>query len=404
MFSNTQAQAMNKINHLFEENQKSLLKAIAKEYSLDYQDIMNKFFGENEGARVFNFPGTKKYLVVDSVKDNRNKSDTQAAKDAEKKEKERIEEEKKAAKDAEKKEKERIEDETQAAKEKKEKERIKEEKKAAKDAEKKEKERIKEEKKAAKDDEKKEKERIKEEKKVAKDAEKKEKKRIKEEKKVAKDVEKKEKERIKEENKEVVKKSIIPVVGVCGKCVARVWGKEFPQCTRKCKVISQDGKSCDRFCKTHFKSWLKGGDEDLPYGVVSKFVDVLESPKNDTKDLCKKIAENLNEEVVKEKVLPVAPKKRGRPKKSKKKEKKQVVTPELEEEPVEEKVADNSNNVNHDEEEELSCKEFEENGLVYLLDPKSNKIYQRNGENNFVGKLVAGSINFDELDSDADSE
>jgi phage-related minor tail protein len=403
MFSNTQSLAMTKINDIYLDNQQSLLKAIAKEYSLDYQDIMNKFFGEKEGARVFNkavVKKKKKSFVVDSVKDNRIKADTQAAKDVKKEEQERIKsEKKKAAKDAEKEEKERIKSEKKAAKdaEKAEKERIKSEKKAAKDAEKEEQERIKSEKKAAKDAEKEEKERIKSEKKAAKDAEKAEQERIKSEKKAAKDAEK-------EENKEVVKTSIIPAVGVCGKCVARVWGKEFPQCTRKCKEISQDGKSCDRFCKTHFKFWLKGGDEGLPHGVVSKFVDVLESPKNDTKDLCKKIAENLNEEVVKEKVLPVAPKKRGRPKKSKKKEKKQVVTQELEEEPVEEKVADNSNNVNHDEEEELSCKEFEENGLVYLLDPKSNKIYQRNGENNFVGKLVAGSINFDEVDSDADSE
>ena len=193
---------------------------------------------------------------------------------------------------------------------------------------------------------------------------------------------------------------------VCGKCVARVWGNEFPQCTRKCKEISQDGKSCGRFCKTHFKFWLKGGDEGLPHGVVSKFVGVVESPKIDTEDLGKKIMEGLNEDSVKtpEKVVKAAPKKRGRPKKSKKKEK-VVVTPELQQEPVdvaEEKVADNSKIINHDEEEELSCKEIECDGKVYLIDPKSNKIYQRNGENDFVGKLVAGTINFDEVDSDAD--
>lgn len=221
-----------------------------------------------------------------------------------------------------------------------------------------------------------------------------------------------------------------PLNSSCGKCCARVWGEGFPQCTRKCKTLTDGGKTCDRFCKTHFKFWLQGGDENLPHGVV------LQEPANlyeeDEKKVEKKekkdegvaekvvpldngveeleviIAEELADnqlkdtpvkEIAKEKTAPPAPKKIGRPKENKDVE--VQLFPELELEKVEEiHQEDEGNESDGDEGEEVACKEFEYDGDVYLLDPASNKLYQRTGGNDFVGKLVNGAIDFDAEDSD----
>jgi hypothetical protein len=228
------------------------------------------------------------------------------------------------------------------------------------------------------------------------------------------------------------KKSKRPPVNTAEKCCARVWGTGFPQCTRKCKEISQDGKTCGRFCKTHFKFWFQGGDENLPHGIIGKEVVVEEekTPEQDVKtdqDLEKSIVEELdNKEFdttpdskkTEEKIAPAAPKKRGLPKKSSKKEEVAINSPELVMEPVVEvkkpdkkqvespidEEEEGQSPIDEEEEEEVACKEFEYDGDTYLLDPKSNKLYQRTGDNDFVGKLVNGAIDFDAEDSDAESD
>lgn len=224
----------------------------------------------------------------------------------------------------------------------------------------------------------------------------------------------------------------------CSKCCARVWGEGFPQCTRKCKTLTDGGKTCDRFCKTHFKFWLQGGDKNLPHGVVlrepanvheeggekveqeekkveeknEKVEEKNDKEDNEVEELEVIIAEELGDnqlkntpvkKSVKEKTPPPAPKKRGRPKK--KKDVEVPLVPELEKEEVEGiPEIDEGNESEDDEGEEVACKEFEYDGDVYLLDPACNKLYQRTGDNDFVGKLVNGAIDFDAEDSDAESD
>jgi hypothetical protein len=228
------------------------------------------------------------------------------------------------------------------------------------------------------------------------------------------------------------KKSTRPVVNTVGKCVARVWGTGFPQCTRKCKEIKQDDKTCDRFCKTHFKFWLQGGDGNLPHGIICKEVAVEEEKSfepvvNPVQDLEKSIVEELDNKEFDttpdaqngaKKVAPPAPKKRGLPKKASKPKEVAINSPELVLEPVMVDVEDPKEKqgeipiddeeektpIDEEEEEEVACKEFEYDGDIYLLDPKSNKLYKRTGDNEFVGKLVNGAIDFDAEDSDAESD
>jgi hypothetical protein len=55
-----------------------------------------------------------------------------------------------------------------------------------------------------------------------------------------------------------------------------------------------------------------------------------------------------------------------------------------------------------EEDEEVVAEEYEYEGVVYFLERSTGKVYQRDGENNFVGKLVAlsNTINFNAVDSD----
>lgn len=211
------------------------------------------------------------------------------------------------------------------------------------------------------------------------------------------------------------KKKATPQARNIGKCCARVWGDGMPQCTRKSRELSQDGKTCNRFCKTHFKFWLAGGDENLPHGVVScdeeekSKVVAVEQEKKTEVDLEEEIQNELQVEektiVPDEEVLktPVKQEKKAvKTPPTPKKKRKEGILPIVEEKKVETPVHQNEDD--EFEEEEVACKEFEYDGDVYLLDPASNKIYQRNGDNDFVGKLVNGAIDFDAEDSDAESD
>ena len=54
---------------------------------------------------------------------------------------------------------------------------------------------------------------------------------------------------------------------------------------------------------------------------------------------------------------------------------------------------------------EIECDEYEFNGVTYLHDPSSNKVYSVEGENPFVGKkLASGSIDFNAVDSEDEGQ
>ena len=55
-----------------------------------------------------------------------------------------------------------------------------------------------------------------------------------------------------------------------------------------------------------------------------------------------------------------------------------------------------------DEEEEISVIPYKYNGVDYLLEPGSKKVY--NIQQEFVGKLVKKKIDFDAIDSDDEEE
>jgi hypothetical protein len=48
----------------------------------------------------------------------------------------------------------------------------------------------------------------------------------------------------------------------------------------------------------------------------------------------------------------------------------------------------------------VEAEEFRFDGVVYFLDRKTDKVYEREGEHAFVGKLAMGGIDFAALDSD----
>ena len=52
----------------------------------------------------------------------------------------------------------------------------------------------------------------------------------------------------------------------------------------------------------------------------------------------------------------------------------------------------------------MTVEEFEYNEVVYLLDPVAQKVYTRNGDNEFVGRMVGNEIDFDAADSDQDED
>ena len=54
-----------------------------------------------------------------------------------------------------------------------------------------------------------------------------------------------------------------------------------------------------------------------------------------------------------------------------------------------------------DDEVEIECDEYSYNGVTYLHDPSTNKVYSVDGDNPFVGKkLPGGSIDFGAVDSE----
>ena len=55
-----------------------------------------------------------------------------------------------------------------------------------------------------------------------------------------------------------------------------------------------------------------------------------------------------------------------------------------------------------EEEEEITTKEITVEGKKYLLDPKTLKVYDSSGDNDFLGKYDGNSIDFDAVDSDDD--
>merc|ERR1712146_433617 len=56
--------------------------------------------------------------------------------------------------------------------------------------------------------------------------------------------------------------------------------------------------------------------------------------------------------------------------------------------------------------EEVACKEIDIDGVKYLLDPETLKVYARESPNGFVGKYgsTGNTIDFDAIDSDDEEE
>ena len=59
---------------------------------------------------------------------------------------------------------------------------------------------------------------------------------------------------------------------------------------------------------------------------------------------------------------------------------------------------------NESDSEEVACQEITVENIVYLLDPESMKIYQRESPNAFIGKYDGSKIDFEAQDSDAESD
>ena len=57
-----------------------------------------------------------------------------------------------------------------------------------------------------------------------------------------------------------------------------------------------------------------------------------------------------------------------------------------------------------DDEELLPVEQFEYKEVMYLRDPVTQKVYTRNGDNEFVGRMVGNEIDFDAADSDQDED
>ena len=53
---------------------------------------------------------------------------------------------------------------------------------------------------------------------------------------------------------------------------------------------------------------------------------------------------------------------------------------------------------------EIEVEEFEYNDVMYLLDPAAQKVYTRNGDNEFVGGMFGNEIDFDAADSAEDAD
>ena len=52
----------------------------------------------------------------------------------------------------------------------------------------------------------------------------------------------------------------------------------------------------------------------------------------------------------------------------------------------------------------MPVEQFEYKEVMYLRDPVTQKVYTRNGDNEFVGRMVGNEIDFDAADSDQDED